>query len=196
MKNLKPGAKWSQRGRAFESAIDFVNQAYEGRGLAYVRKIEVPSLVGRDGKRCFTEKTGFDYEGCFVGSGRMICVEAKECKDHLYVDIRGKSGLRIHQLHALIQYGKAGCYTGVIWHNITVGKTFFLDYKFLEYFWDKVFDKKWQGKGRPVRSIRVEHIDCICPVIAVDGQAPDYLRLLDCDRQLLLGIRKVEEITV
>lgn len=193
--NSKPGARWSMRGRAFESAIELVNGVYEARKIAYVRKVEVPSVHLSDGTRRFTEKTGFDFEGCFVGSGRMICVEAKESQDHLYLDLQGKRGLRIHQFNAIIQYGKAGCYTGVVWHHIAEQKTFFLDYKFLEHFWNKIFDKKWLGKGRPVRSIRVDHVECICPVIAVDGEAPDYLRMLNSDRQLLLGIREEEGVT-
>lgn len=196
MMNSKPGARWSMRGRAFESSIELVNNVYEGRNIALVKKVEVPSILLPNGSKRFTEKTGFDYQGCFVGSGRMICVEVKESKDHLYVDLSGKRGLRIHQLNAIIRYGKAGCYTGVIWRHIMEEKTFFLDYKFLEHFWKNIFDKKWLGKGRPVRSIRVDHVECVCPVIAVDGEAPDYLRMLDSDRQLLFGIREAEGVTV
>ena len=177
------------RGSDFETTVGWVNHVYDQQGIAIVKKIEVPKVVV-NGMTRYKEKTGFDYEGVLCGSGRMICIEAKESKDKLYVDFKGKSGLKIHQIHALMKYGHAGCYSGVVWHHRDAGKTFFLDYKFLENFMSTKFDKKENGKGRIVKSIFLRHVECICPCIAVDGQLPDYLQLLDESRQLLLGIRQ------
>jgi len=182
------------RGSDFESTIDWVNHVYDQQNIAIVHKVEVPSVTIKGQKR-YTQKTGFDYEGVICGSGRMVCIEAKESKEKLYIDFKGNSGLKIHQIHALMKYGHAGCYSGVVWHHRDVQKTFFLDYKFLENFMSTKFDKKEKGKGRVVKSIFLRHVECICPCIAVDGELPDYLQKLESSRQLLLGIRKGEGVT-
>jgi penicillin-binding protein-related factor A (putative recombinase) len=182
------------RGSDFESTIGWVNQMYANQDIAYIEKVEVPKMtVG--GKTRYTAKTGFDYSGVIVGSGRMVCIEAKESKEKLHIDFRGKQGLRIHQLHALIKYGHAGCYAGLVWHHREEKKTFFLDYKFLENFMKTKFDKKENGKGHVVKSIRLRHVECICPCICEDGELPDYLMRLENQKQLFLGISKTEGIT-
>lgn len=157
-----------------------VNMMYTNQDIALVHKVEVPRVFDKKaGISRYAGKTGFDYEGIICGSGRFVCVEAKETvKGKLYVDLKGKSGLKIHQIQSLIRYGEANAYSGVLWSCIEVDKMFFLDWMFLQNWMEKVYDKEiGPHTKQPVKSIMLRHVDSFCPNV-LKGGLPDYLMQL------------------
>ncbi len=170
--------KHANRGKALEAYLEMANMIYANQGLALVRKIEVPKIWDKkSGTMRYAARTGFDYEGLFCSSGRYIAIEAKETQgDGLYIDLKGKRGLRAHQIAALIQYGHAKAYSGVVWSLISEGKIFFIDWKFLEDFMATIYNKEMH-RGQPVKSIRLRHVIPFCPNILKNG-VPDYLMAL------------------
>ena len=124
----------ANRGRALEAYIEWANMVYTNQNIALVRKVEVPKIWDKkSGTMKYAARTGFDYEGIICSSGRYVAIEAKETQGNgLYIDPMGKRGLRAHQIAALVQYGHARAYAGVVWSCISEGKIFFLDWLFLE----------------------------------------------------------------
>jgi penicillin-binding protein-related factor A (putative recombinase) len=125
----------------------------------------------------YAARTGFDYEGLICSTGRYIAIEAKETQgDGLYVDPMGKRGLRAHQVAAVIQYGHAKAYSGVVWSCISEGKIFFIDWLFLEIWMANIYNKEMH-RGKPVKSIKLRHVTPFCPDVLKNG-VPDYLMML------------------
>ena len=152
---------------------------YANQGIAMMRKVEVPKIWDRKaGIMKYAAKTGFDYEGVFCGSGRFIAIEAKESKKPtLYVDLKGNSGLKIHQIDAIIKYGQANAFSGVLWSNLAVDTIFFLDWIFLNDFMENKYNKD-KHRGKPVKSIMLHHVTDVCPSFT-GTDIPDYLDALE-----------------
>lgn len=172
------GIKQANRGKALESYIEWANMAYSNQGLAIVRKVEVPKIWDKKlGIMKHAARTGFDYEGLICATGRYVAIEAKETQnDRLYIDPKGKSGLKPHQIAALIQYGYAKAYAGAVWSCLSENKIFFLDWKFLEDWMANIYNKEMH-RGKPVKSIMLRHVTPFCPDVLKNG-VPDYLMML------------------
>jgi penicillin-binding protein-related factor A (putative recombinase) len=168
----------TNRGKALEGYLEWANMLYANQGIALVRKVEVPRIWDKkSGTMKYAARTGFDYEGLICSSGRYVAVEAKETQANgLYVDPTGKRGLRAHQVAAVIQYGHANAYAGVVWSCLSEGKIFFLDWKFLEDWMATVYNKEMH-RGKPVKSIKLRHVEPFCPDVLRNG-VPDYLMML------------------
>ncbi len=165
----------ANRGKGFEKVLEFTHMMYANQDIAYIDKKEVPTTVRR-GKVQYLAKTGFDYEGIWVGSGRFICMEAKEHKDRLPIDLKGTSGLKEHQIKELIRYGKAGAWAAVVWNISNLNRTYLLDWQFLHDFMTNVYGIR-KVSGRTVKSIRPEMVENVCPMVDREG-VPDYLMVL------------------
>ncbi len=173
MSRRNPANPWANKGRGFEKALEFVHMMYANRGIAYIEKKEVPKLVDKKGHVKYVAKTGFDYEGLMIGSGRFVCMEAKEHKGNLPI---GEGGLKVHQITALIKFGEAGAWAGVVWDVYDKEKTFLLDWQFLKEFMAKTYGIS-KIKGRIVKSIRLCHVADTCLIVGRNG-TPDYLQAL------------------
>jgi len=176
---LSANALYSNRGKGFESLLDMAHMVYTNQGVALIKKVEIPKIWDRKaGIMKYAAKTGFDYEGVFCGTGRFIAIEAKESKkSNLYVDLKGKSGLKIHQIEAIIKYGQANAFSGVLWSNLAVDTIFFLDWVFLKDFMEHKYNKD-KHRGRPVKSIMLHHVTDVCPSFT-GTNIPDYLNALE-----------------
>jgi len=170
-----PASSFANRGRGFEKTLELTHMMYANQDIAYIDKKEVPTTVKR-GKVVYLARTGFDYEGIWVGSGRFICMEAKEHKERLPIDLKNKSGLKMHQIKELIRYGKAGAWSAVVWNISDLGVTYMLDWQFLDDFMANVYGIR-KEKGKLVKSIRPSMIENVCPMVDRDG-VPDYLMAL------------------
>lgn len=168
----------ANRGKALEGYLEWANMVYSNQGIAFVRKIEVPKIWDKKLRMMkHAARTGFDYEGLICSSGRYVAIEAKETQgDGLYVDPKGKSGLKSHQIAALIQYGHAKAYAGVVWSCISEDKIFFVDWLFLENWMATIYNREVH-RGKPVKSIKLRHVVPFCPNI-LKGGVPDYLMML------------------
>ena len=172
------GMKHANRGKALESYLEWANMLYANQNIALVRKVEVPKIWDKKlGMMKHAARTGFDYEGLFCSSGRYIAIEAKQTQENgLYVDPKGKTGLKPHQIAALIQYGHAKAYAGVVWSCISEDKIFFVDWLFLENWIANIYNKEMH-RGKTVKSIMLRHVTPFCPNI-LKGGVPDYLMML------------------
>ena len=166
------------RGKGLEQLLEVMHMVYRNQNIALVDKVEVPKIWNKKlGVMVYAQKTGFDYQGVMCDTGRAIAIEAKESEKRLYIDPTGKSGLKVHQIQALIRYGNANAYSGVVWSCTSVKKIFFLDWKFLSEWFEEVYNKELHRK-RPVRSIMLTHVEGVCPTIDKNG-TPDYLMKME-----------------
>ena len=143
--------KKPRRGVKLEKMLDAMHLIYRNRGFADIGKKEIKTLMGNDGNMKYVKKEGFDYEGCVKG-GLSIAIEAKEGQERLSIIADGKkgSGIKMHQLRALLFRGELGGLSGIIWMP-TQREVFLLNHRALKKFHDEVYNKK--VKGRPVKSI-------------------------------------------
>jgi penicillin-binding protein-related factor A (putative recombinase) len=169
----KTVSPYANKGRGFEKALEMVHMVYANQDIAYIDKKEVPKIVDRKGRTRYLAKTGFDYEGIFVGSGRFICMEAKEHAERLPIN---EDKLKPHQIAALIKYGKAGAWAGVVWDMYDKEMTFLLDWLFLQEFMTTVYGIR-KEKGKLVKSIKLHHVQDECLQVGRNG-TPDYLQVL------------------
>jgi penicillin-binding protein-related factor A (putative recombinase) len=157
-----------------ERMLEFTHQVYRNRGHADIDKKEVAASFDRArGKIIYKKRSGFDYEGTLLG-GRSICLEAKECKEpRLAIDKKGKRGLKIHQIEALLFRGKLGAAVGVVWYH-DWDDCYFLDYEFLKHFMEEIYDKPAKKGGRAVKSIGIDLVRKHCMQVMRDG-AIEYM---------------------
>jgi len=160
------------KGSRLENLLDMTHQLYRNRGVADINKKEIKTAIDkRTGQMRYIKREGFDYEGCLLG-GESISIEAKEAKGHLYIDKNNRSGLKLHQLQALLFRGRLGGLACVIWMR-SPDEVYCLDYDFLEYFYENVYGKP--GKtSRPVMSITAELAREKAPQVSTGGLI-DYL---------------------
>jgi len=172
------------RGRRLERLLDYAHQLYLNRREADISKKEVATRMDRrTGQMVYLEKTSFDYSGAIKG-GRAIGLEAKETngQTRLYVDPKGKSGLKVHQIEGLIRWGKLGAIAGVAW-CLDWDTVLWIDWRILEKFMKELY-------GKPDKSIKVEWVKQQgCPEVISDGRL-DYLDVVvkdDAMRSVNLG---------
>ncbi|MEN6550185.1 MAG: Holliday junction resolvase RecU [Armatimonadia bacterium] len=141
------------------------HQLYKNRGLAMIRKIDVPMVKNQvTGQWTFAQRTWFDYDGCLKG-GRYLGMEAKEIgSDQLPI---GASGLKPHQLEALINFHAMGAVTGVLWMPDR-DRCYWLSGEFLKRFKDLFYEKPY--KYIPLRTVEVT-----CPQVMTKDGFIDYL---------------------
>lgn len=166
------------KGKGLEQLLEFVHMVYQNQNIAIVEKVEVSKIWNKTaGKMVYSKKAGFDYQGVICEDGRAIAIEAKESQDKLWIDPKGKSGLKVHQIEALIRYGRANAYAGVVWSCTSVNKIFFLDWKFLSEWMGEVYNKQ-KHRGKVIKSIMLDHVEGVCPMIDKKG-CPDYLMKME-----------------
>jgi penicillin-binding protein-related factor A (putative recombinase) len=169
------------RGKRLERLLDFMHQLYRNRGEADITKKEVPTKFDRrTGQMVYLARTDFDFSGVVKG-GRAIGLEAKETagQTRLYVDPKGKSGLKVHQIEGLIRWGKLGAVSGVVWLS-DWGEAYFLGHRFLSWFMKNIYDKPAKPGGKPVKSISLELVRRHCPSV-MDNDLLDYLDIATKD---------------
>ena len=160
------------RGKRLERLLSYVHQLYRNRGEADITKKEVATKFDRrSGQMIYLARTDFDFSGVVKG-GRGIGVEAKETngQTRLYIDPKGKTGLKVHQIEGLIRWGKLGAIAGVIWMS-DWDSAYWIGYKVLDKFMKEVY-------GKPDKSISLDWIKQQgCPEIMHDGML-DYLEVV------------------
>ena len=104
----------ANKGKPLQDALDIYHNYLRNRAEADITERKVGTKLVR-GNMVYTKREGFDYQGTIKG-GRCLCVEAKMHKGTtLRVDPKNKSGLRLHQLQALVRNHKLGALVGVLW---------------------------------------------------------------------------------
>jgi penicillin-binding protein-related factor A (putative recombinase) len=166
-------SKYAHKGRGLERTLEFMHMVYRNQDIAYIDRKEVPKIVDKRGNVHYAAKTGFDYEGLMVGTGRFICMEAKEHAERLPIDAKG---LKLHQIQALIKYGEAGAWSGVVWDMYDEGVIYIIDWQFLKTFMAEVYGIR-KERGKLVKSIKRAHVADVCLAIK-SGASIDYLQAL------------------
>lgn len=158
-----------------ERVLETLHMLYANQDIAIVNKVEVPKIWDKKaGFMKYAKKTGFDYQGVICSSGKVVVVEAKEtAAPRLHIDPKGKTGLKVHQIDALIRYGEAKAFSGVVWACREEDTTIFIDWMFLKNFMSNIYGKELH-RGRPVKSIMLSRVIDTCPPID-SGGLPDYL---------------------
>lgn len=162
------------RGKVLEGYLDMSHQLYRNQKRADISKKEVKTQFDKKtGTMRYTKREGFDFEGCVAG-GRSIAIEAKECKKtNLYVDPKGKNGLRLHQLEALLFRGELGGMSAVIWMSSPT-EVYLLDYEFLSHFYREIYNKS--AKSISLKLAKVSGVQ------VMRGGMVDYLDTLIGDK--------------
>jgi len=151
------------RGKRLERLLSYVHQLYRNRGEADITKKEVATkLDRRSGQIIYLARENFDFEGVLKG-GRAIGVEAKETngQTRLYVDPKGKSGLKVHQIDGLIRWGRLGAIAGVIFMS-DWDCAHWISWRKLDLFMKTIY-------GKPDKSIKLDWVKQNCPEIMRDG---------------------------
>jgi len=144
-----------KRGTHLEKLLDLTHQLYKNQRRADISKREVKTIFDKKtGAMRYVKKEGFDYEGCVFG-GHSISIEAKEGHERLRIEPNKGSGLKLHQLQALLFRGSLGGLACVIWMP-TPNKTLLLDYTFLKNFHENIYNKATGAGGKPVKSITIK----------------------------------------
>lgn len=112
-------------GADFERLIETTFQFYDGRNLARLAMMPVPTRqVGSRNGQPILVRTGaapFDVYGYLVADGRMVGAELKSTVRKVSLPIIGPertgSGLQFHQLDALANLAQAGGIARLVWCN-------------------------------------------------------------------------------
>jgi len=166
-----------KRGMVLETMLDLTHQYYRNQGLADINKKETKTIFDKKSREMrYVKKEGFDFEGC-VNGGMSVAIEAKEAQTKLHIDTRNKSGLKMHQLEALLFRGKLGGLAGVIWMP-DPRSAYLLDYSFLKNFYENIYNKPGKTK-RPVKSIMLDFVRENAPNVMRSGGLIDYLEYMN-----------------
>lgn len=111
-----PGQK---AGKEFQSHIKVVCDLYEKLGIAYIQEFNlstlfIPSKSGGQGQMIYRAKTGFDFIGGIISTGRAVFIEVKTTKEGRIV-IEEKHGIRLHQLHRMCWLEEQGLDCFFLW---------------------------------------------------------------------------------
>ncbi len=171
-------ALYRNRGIGLERALEALHMFYANQDIALINKVEVPKIWDRRaGIMKYARKTGFDYQGVICATGKVVVIEAKQTKEpRLHIDPKGKGGLKVHQIDALIRYGESKAFSGVVWSCTNEDTTIFIDWMFLRNFMRNIYGKELH-RGRPVKSIMLSRVRDTCPSVDRKG-LPDYLMAL------------------
>ena len=105
-------------GSEFQKLLEAVFEGYEKRGMARLRKVEMPVKVfGPPQKRkvVFLENPWLDYAGTWTElGGRMLIIEAKSTEGQR-LEI-GEGGITSKQMDNLQAWHRAGAAVAIVWH--------------------------------------------------------------------------------
>jgi hypothetical protein len=107
-------------GEQNEKRLEYQHGQYARDRVACIERVGIPSkYVYRGGMLVLvpTGKAPIDFMGCFVGSGRYICMEAKHTgPDETSLSIRNDEGhVKAHQLESLLRWYSAGALVALTW---------------------------------------------------------------------------------
>lgn len=126
------------RGMALERLMTKGCYSARKRGVAFVRKIDIPCTITNRGLQLHCAIS--DYEGCLAG-GRLVGVEAKETEDKCSFPLRQ---IKQHQLAYLLEVEKFGGLGYFVIHFKSKGdKAFLVPVEFIS--------SRWEGEKRSVK---------------------------------------------
>ena len=115
----RKGVGRQNTGSDFQKMLEAVFEGYEKRGIAKLRKVEMPVKVfGPPQKRkvVFLENPWLDYAGTWTEiGGRMLIIEAKSTESKR-LEI-GEGGITANQMKNLQGWARAGAATSIVWHH-------------------------------------------------------------------------------
>ncbi len=125
------------RGMALERLLTKGCYSARKRGVAFVRKIDIPCRITNAGMQIFNSIA--DYDGMLAG-GKHVSVEAKETESHTSFPLRQ---IKNHQLIYLLEVEKFGGLGYFVIHFKDMGpKAFLVPVSFI--------DERWLGAKRSV----------------------------------------------
>lgn len=166
------GISYKNRGKSFESLIEYTNKQYALKGWGLIEKMPTPWKVFYDKKtkssKAFPEKSGVpDFMG--ISHGRGICFDAKSTKVSTRFDLKN---IEEHQMKFLKQYQDQGGKSFFLIHFKQRQETFFAEFDFVYKYW-----QQWEEGGRA--SIPYDDLFFNCPLVHPEkGIALHYLKFV------------------
>lgn len=163
------------KGDTFETFINFANEQYRARGMAFAIKIPVPvKVLNRQGnvitKAFFESKAFVDYTGIY--EGRPFAFDAKETEDTEGFPLKN---LEEHQYKYLQEVHERGGIAFILVSFVKLKKVYRLNWTTLSWYWEQ-----WKKKVRGMSSIKINEFECNCKEINQGrGILLDYLAGLE-----------------
>jgi penicillin-binding protein-related factor A (putative recombinase) len=107
-------------GKRFEDQIQSVCDLYLTHNIAYIQRYYVPTLFIKNkknpnGTMIYRSKTGFDFVGGIMKTKEAIFIEAKSTATGLIPVGADKTGIKAHQLEAMLMLHKSGLKCMFLW---------------------------------------------------------------------------------
>jgi recombination protein U len=155
---------YRNRGKSFESQIDYTNRQYRLKGWALVDQVPTPAKNIK-GRIIYEKKSTVDFIG--IAHGRGLAFDAKSTKQTTRFDLKN---IHEHQMDYLIQYQDQGGLAFVLIHFEKKRETFYVPVDFIKPYWEA-----WGSGGRA--SIPYKDLFFGCPLVHSEkGIALHYLR--------------------
>ncbi|MCM3294227.1 Holliday junction resolvase RecU [Paenibacillus sp. MER 180] len=163
----------ANRGMAFESLIDYTNEAYDRNGKAVINKRPTPVKVTRSrGSKVmagfFEKPSTVDYDG--VANGRAIAFEAKSVESLTRFDI---SNMNNHQYEYLEKYHRQQGIAFLLIHFTKLHKTYLMQFETLRSYWLR----SKEPKGR--KSIPIDDFEMHAYEVPTTTVPVDYLSVVE-----------------
>ena len=134
----------ANRGRVLEEWINWANNQYRAKGIAFVKKFPTPikplKIKGNRIEGFFEEKSALDYIGVYKGI--PIAFDAKETRE---IDKFPLKNIQDHQIDFMEQWTKNGGQAFLIISFVKLDKIYRLHYQIIRDYWEA-----WQkNRGRP-----------------------------------------------
>jgi len=164
---------YANRGKKFESLLDYTNNIYKQKGVALINKRPTPVQIirtknGRITQATYSKKSTVDYDGVF--NGKPIVFEAKSTN--------GKSIplnlIQDHQIDYLLNAEQHGAISFLIVHFKELDETYVLSNQIVLDYVENA--KKGGRKSIPIKEFKDNGIK----VESNDGVPLDYLGAMAC----------------